>query len=331
MHPGGMGYGYRGGVNGPISTSHPGPFPGYPGSVSTFHPGPISTSHPGGVSTFNRGGPGILSTGHGGVSTVNGWPVRGVAAAHGGSRFGAQHFARRFETPQMRVARAFSVEGRIGRGVGVWGRFHSAADRDNLVALRQGALSSHLAYGTSVRRWYGADGVYRVVTVRFDAPVMMPVVLLPVVAASGMMVGPGAVSAGSAYAGSSYAAGSGGGGDSGLDPNPPTGPDSTAADPGDTGAMTQGQGTDSSADPNAGGDTGGTAQPLNPSQSDDSSGQDAQVTPDPIAQATQRMCRHVTTHAEAGGQTDESTELWCRDDNGDWALAQDASVANGGG
>jgi hypothetical protein len=37
-----------------------------------------------------------------------------------------------------------------------------------------------------------------------------------------------------------------------------------------------------------------------------------------------RTCRWVTTHATASGISDTSKELWCRDDNGKWEIAQDA-------
>lgn len=204
----------------------------------------------------------------------------------------------------------------------VWGRFRAAPDQNRLYQARRRTLMLGVATSSS---WYGSDGVVRSITVTTSQPENLSVVMLPVTAGAaewgGVGAGPREQSVdlieppgGGSFAGQNVGAaqddstaryggwsGTGGGAAGG------TGQETTVADPGNSAT------NPAAGSPGSTGSTGGTVQ-----------------APVSSSVAKTRPCRRVMTQANVGGITDNTTEVWCRDDLGDWAPAVPSDSSDGG-
>lgn len=195
----------------------------------------------------------------------------------------------------------------------VWGAFNSSKDRSILDQTRAYALQS----GTYRSQWVGADGIQRQLTMNATPPTMMMVTLtaaaaVPAVAIAGSRGTP-------AQGGSSSSGVSGGYSTPTQTPQPDatssSQPESTVLAESAPGASATDSAPESGATANAGVDTVGAAAP------------NAVSSVASVAAPTQRLCRRVSTIASVGSQSDVTNELWCRNDQGNWAEATDVTGA----
>ena len=226
----------------------------------------------------------------------------------------AQHPINRGTPPDIRRAAAIQARSpmstrmlQCGHGApapgscGVWGRFGGPVEQSRLRNVTQLALRS----GNRTSIWVGSDGVARQLSLIAAPPQYMTVTLL---------TGPGVyVIPGRDFDPQSvppppsppYDVPDDGGGKSGPGstlPDPPP-----AAPPGGMGATSPGPGNRE-----------GSTTPEGPS-----SAPPHNKGPDlgDINGPKQRICRQVSTAATVGTEHDDAAEIWCRNDDGDWAPA----------
>ncbi len=268
--------------------ARPMPLPASPGMMPYGGGAPKYNNMPQG---YSRGGPAV--------------PMAGSRGPMGG-RPTVNQFAQR----RMPISNRIAVCSRGGAAIGgcaVWGGFQNVADRRQLNDARQRALAGGYAM-TPV--WIGADGVSRQVIVVASAPAPVNVVFLPVqdgdpaaFAAGDPAMASGATIAPAAPAYNGYY----------PTPNPAV---ATGAAP---------VGTVAAPAPVATGNDGASTPEPSTSQVDTTSplpnAADAAQYTGSAGAASVHMCRNITTTANVAGQTDNATELWCRNDQGDYAPA----------
>jgi hypothetical protein len=343
VNPGGFNAGVRpGGVN-------PGGFNAgvRPGAIN---PGALNGGmRPGGVypGGFNGGvRPGGFNPGFAGGARPGGFGARpaGVGPFAGGVRSGFAG-ARGFGGVGVFRARSVSLGDRLRSCVGncgpVWGAFRGPHEIAQIEGLQHRALVSVGVGLPAMQSWRDANGVFRSVVVFAAPPQPMLVVMAPLVVAPPVVYGqPGYVATPAPAPGGGYDGPPPAGYNSGAAPDggydgPAPADDSNGAPPppaGYNGVAPAPDGGDNGTAPPAEDSTGGMPADGGAPPADDGAPAagpaDAQGEAPP-PQASMRMCRRVNTTATVGTQTDQTTELWCRGDNGDWAPAE-AVTANGG-
>jgi hypothetical protein len=252
------------------------------------------------------------------VPPANRWPVGGRYAAPI-----AQRISQCGASP--RVA-----------GCAIWGRFQAKADWSRLNESRSRIFAS--SSGSTVTTWVGSDGAVRRVAMIATPPQTMTVTFI---AAAAIPIGaavqaPAAVPAAPPLAPSTSSPA--------VTPQNYTQGYPAAAPLGATSATAQTAGESdlnaasaavipprSATEVSANETLKGAAAPSDPASTASPPGS----SPPSATNASngtlpvKAVCRRVTTVATVGNDSDNATELWCRDANGDWAMATDATRFGG--
>jgi hypothetical protein len=232
------------------------------------------------------------------------------------------------------VARRISVCASAPRAAGcaIWGRFQTKADSSRLNESRSQILAS--PSGSTVTTWVGSDGAVRRVAMIASPPQTMSVTFIaaaaiPVIAMQAAVVpialhpsasspsttpqnyyqGSPRVTPGGATPETLEAAGE-------SDPiavSTTVAPSRAATAPSDDQTTKESAALGNLA-PSA--SRSGSSIPSAPPYSLNASSETLSV---------RAVCRRVTTVATVANDSDNATELWCRDGNGDWAMATDVT------
>lgn len=211
--------------------------------------------------------------------------------------------SQRYVPVSRRIAGCAGSAG-FSSGCRAWRGFVNPRDHKYLDAFRRRVL---LTGGSRSIAWVGADGTQRQAWVTAGPIVTMSVVMVP----AAMLATPVVAEEVASPPESPYPAD---GSYSSAEAPPPG-----AASPQEPAAP---ESSPSAAPPQAPSQEGGT--PSVPGASTEAAGQPAQTT---TATPMPRLCREVTMQVATAGDTDQQQELWCRNDEGDWAPAMTSAVA----